>query len=90
MESPREETPGEVVLRDGRSYKSYRGMGSVAAMKEGSHDRYFQDLKNKKNIAERLLNEALSRQSSGEEAPSAQLDQLLKALAADENFMVED
>ena len=34
-----EETPGEVVLRDGRSYKSYRGMGSDAAMKEGSHDR---------------------------------------------------
>jgi len=45
-----EETPGEVVLRDGRSYKSYRGMGSVAAMKEGSHDRYFQDLKNKKKL----------------------------------------
>ena len=45
-----EETPGEVVLRDGRSYKSYRGMGSVAAMKEGSHDRYFQDLKSSKKL----------------------------------------
>ena len=45
-----EETPGEVVLRDGRSYKTYRGMGSLAAMKKGSHDRYFQDLKNKKKL----------------------------------------
>ena len=45
-----EETPGEVVLRDGRSYKSYRGMGSVAAMQKGSHDRYFQDLKSKKKL----------------------------------------
>ena len=45
-----EEAPGEVVLRDGRSYKTYRGMGSIAAMKKGSHDRYFQDLKNKKKL----------------------------------------
>ena len=45
-----EETPGEVVLRDGRSYKSYRGMGSLAAMEKGSHDRYFQDLQTKKKL----------------------------------------
>ena len=45
-----EETPGEVVLRDGRSYKTYRGMGSIAAMKKGSHDRYFQDLQTKKKL----------------------------------------
>ena len=38
-----EESPGEVVLWEGRSYKSYRGMGSVAAMKSGSSDRYFQN-----------------------------------------------
>ena len=37
-----EEAPGETVLYQGRSYKSYRGMGSLAAMKEGSADRYFQ------------------------------------------------
>ncbi len=37
-----EEAPGEVILYQGRSYKSYRGMGSIAAMKEGSRDRYFQ------------------------------------------------
>jgi IMP dehydrogenase len=37
-----EESPGEVVLADGRTFKSYRGMGSIGAMKEGSKDRYFQ------------------------------------------------
>ncbi|HEY7803106.1 MAG TPA: IMP dehydrogenase, partial [Orrella sp.] len=38
-----EESPGEVVLFQGRSYKSYRGMGSLGAMADGSADRYFQD-----------------------------------------------
>jgi len=38
-----EESPGETILYEGRQYKSYRGMGSVAAMQEGSKDRYFQD-----------------------------------------------
>ena len=37
-----EEAPGEVILYQGRSYKSYRGMGSISAMKDGSRDRYFQ------------------------------------------------
>jgi len=38
-----EEAPGEVELYQGRSYKAYRGMGSLGAMKEGSSDRYFQE-----------------------------------------------
>lgn len=38
-----DEAPGEVVLRQGRSYKTYRGMGSLAAFKEGYKDRYFQE-----------------------------------------------
>jgi IMP dehydrogenase len=38
-----EEAPGEVILYQGRSYKSYRGMGSLGAMTEGSAERYFQD-----------------------------------------------
>jgi IMP dehydrogenase len=38
-----EEAPGEVELFQGRSYKSYRGMGSLGAMQQGSKDRYFQD-----------------------------------------------
>jgi len=41
-----EEAPGEVELFQGRSYKSYRGMGSLGAMKEGSSDRYFQESSN--------------------------------------------
>ena len=38
-----EESPGETVLYEGRSFKTYRGMGSLAAMKDGSGDRYFQE-----------------------------------------------
>jgi len=38
-----EEAPGEMVLLEGRKFKTYRGMGSVQAMEEGSKDRYFQD-----------------------------------------------
>lgn len=39
-----EEAPGEIELYQGRSYKSYRGMGSLGAMQKGSSDRYFQDM----------------------------------------------
>jgi IMP dehydrogenase len=38
-----DESPGETILYQGRSYKVYRGMGSLGAMKEGSRDRYFQE-----------------------------------------------
>src|SRR5690606_9206262 len=38
-----EESPGETILLEGRKYKSYRGMGSIGAMQQGSKDRYFQD-----------------------------------------------
>jgi IMP dehydrogenase len=38
-----EESPGETIIYEGRKYKSYRGMGSVEAMQDGSKDRYFQD-----------------------------------------------
>lgn len=41
-----EEAPGEIELFQGRSYKSYRGMGSLGAMQKGSSDRYFQDAEN--------------------------------------------
>lgn len=48
-----EESPGEVVLYKGRSYKVYRGMGSIGAMHSGSRDRYFQDnLESKKLVPE--------------------------------------
>ena len=39
-----EESPGETILYNGRRYKSYRGMGSLEAMQQGSKDRYFQDV----------------------------------------------
>ena len=47
-----DEAPGEMVLYQGRSYKSYRGMGSVEAMESGSKDRYFQQNKaiNERNL----------------------------------------
>ncbi|MCD5363096.1 IMP dehydrogenase [Chromobacterium aquaticum] len=51
-----EEAPGEVELFQGRSYKSYRGMGSLGAMSQGSSDRYFQD--NEGNV-EKLVPEGI-------------------------------
>ena len=48
-----DESPGEMILWEGRSYKSYRGMGSISAMKSGSSDRYFQKgTQNKKLVPE--------------------------------------
>jgi IMP dehydrogenase len=49
-----EESPGETILYEGRSYKSYRGMGSIGAMQQGSRDRYFQsnERENSKLVAE--------------------------------------
>ena len=45
-----EESPGEMILWEGRSYKSYRGMGSISAMKVGSKDRYFQSKSDNKKL----------------------------------------
>ncbi|PLX58114.1 MAG: IMP dehydrogenase [Vibrio alginolyticus] len=50
-----EEAPGEVILYNGRSYKSYRGMGSLGAMSQGSSDRYFQS----DNAADKLVPEGI-------------------------------
>jgi IMP dehydrogenase len=48
-----DETPGDIILYEGRSFKSYRGMGSIEAMKEGSRDRYAQeDVDENKLVAE--------------------------------------
>lgn len=43
------ESPGELLIYEGRQYKSYRGMGSVEAMKAGSKERYFQDMESETN-----------------------------------------
>jgi len=47
-----EESPGETILYEGRSYKTYRGMGSIGAMQQGSSDRYFQNRESGKLVAE--------------------------------------
>jgi len=51
------ESPGETIIYEGRKFKSYRGMGSVEAMKEGSKDRYFQDVEDdiKKLVPEGIV-----------------------------------
>ena len=51
------ESPGETIIFEGRKYKSYRGMGSVEAMKKGSKDRYFQDVEDdiKKLVPEGIV-----------------------------------
>ena len=51
-----EEAPGEVILYQGRSYKSYRGMGSLGAMQQGAADRYFQDAS---SAAEKMVPEGI-------------------------------
>ena len=51
-----EEAPGETILYQGRSYKLYRGMGSIGAMKDGAADRYFQD---PANNADKLVPEGI-------------------------------
>ncbi|MFN8292260.1 MAG: IMP dehydrogenase [Chitinophagales bacterium] len=52
-----DESPGETIIYEGRKFKSYRGMGSVEAMKEGSKDRYFQDVEDdiKKLVPEGIV-----------------------------------
>ena len=56
-----DESPGEIELYQGRSYKSYRGMGSLGAMQQGSSDRYFQELEAEDPIAaaEKLVPEGI-------------------------------
>src|SRR3954454_15380970 len=56
-----DESPGEIELYQGRSYKAYRGMGSLAAMQQGSSDRYFQELEKEDPIAaaEKLVPEGI-------------------------------
>jgi IMP dehydrogenase len=74
-----DETPGEVFLYQGRSYKSYRGMGSVAAMSRGSADRYFQqDIKD----TLKLVPEGIEGQVAYKGKASTVLHQLVGGLRA--------
>jgi IMP dehydrogenase len=57
-----EEAPGETILYQGRSYKSYRGMGSIGAMQKGSADRYFQEGAATGNTSAKLVPEGIEGQ----------------------------
>jgi len=63
-----DESPGETIIYDGRKYKTYRGMGSVEAMKEGSKDRYFQDVEEdvKKLVPEGIVGRVPYKGTLGE------------------------
>jgi IMP dehydrogenase len=73
-----DESPGEVFLYQGRSYKSYRGMGSVGAMARGSADRYFQ----KEVSSEKLVPEGIEGQTPYKGPISPVLHQMVGGLRA--------
>jgi IMP dehydrogenase len=74
-----EEAPGEIELYQGRSYKSYRGMGSLAAMQKGSSDRYFQDAENN---ADKLVPEGVEGRLPYKGPVTAIIHQLMGGLRA--------
>jgi len=76
-----EEAPGETELYQGRSYKSYRGMGSLGAMQEGSADRYFQDSEGE-DSPEKLVPEGIEGRVPYKGALSAVVQQLMGGLRA--------
>jgi IMP dehydrogenase len=73
-----DEAPGEIILYQGRSFKSYRGMGSVGAMARGSADRYFQ----KEASQDKLVPEGIEGQVPYKGVVSAVLHQLVGGLRA--------
>ena len=79
-----EEAPGEVELFQGRSYKSYRGMGSIGAMEKGSSDRYFQD---KDAGAEKLVPEGIEGRVPYKGPLSAIIHQLLGGIRASMGYV---
>lgn len=78
-----DEAPGEVELYQGRSYKSYRGMGSLGAMAQGSKDRYFQD----EVDAEKLVPEGIEGRVPHKGALTAVLHQLMGGLRSSMGYM---
>jgi len=79
-----EEAPGEVELFQGRSYKSYRGMGSIGAMQKGSSDRYFQD--NTAN-ADKLVPEGIEGRVPYKGSVFAVVHQLMGGLRASMGYV---
>jgi len=79
-----EEAPGETVLYQGRSYKSYRGMGSLGAMQKGSSDRYFQE--NEANV-EKLVPEGIEGRVPYKGPVAAVIHQLMGGLRSSMGYL---
>jgi IMP dehydrogenase len=79
-----EEAPGETVLFQGRSYKSYRGMGSLGAMKDGAADRYFQE--SDANV-EKLVPEGIEGRVPYKGAVTAVIHQLMGGLRSSMGYV---
>ena len=79
-----EEAPGEVELFQGRSYKSYRGMGSIGAMQKGSSDRYFQD---SENNADKLVPEGIEGRVPYKGSVISVIHQLMGGLRASMGYV---
>ncbi len=79
-----EEAPGEIELFQGRSYKSYRGMGSVGAMQKGSSDRYFQDTEGN---ADKLVPEGIEGRVPYKGSVLAVIHQLMGGLRASMGYV---
>ena len=80
-----EEAPGEVELFQGRSYKSYRGMGSLGAMQQGSSDRYFQD--NENGNQDKLVPEGVEGRVPYKGSVLAVIHQLMGGLRASMGYL---
>ena len=78
-----EEAPGETVLFQGRSYKSYRGMGSLGAMQQGSADRYFQE----DGAAEKLVPEGIEGRVAYKGPVGAVIHQLMGGLRSSMGYV---
>jgi IMP dehydrogenase len=80
-----DESPGEMILYQGRSFKEYRGMGSIGAMRRGSRDRYFQDefdLEAGPDGAEKLVPEGIEGRVAHKGSVAAMIHQLVGGLRA--------
>ena len=83
-----EEAPGEIELFQGRSYKSYRGMGSIGAMQKGSSDRYFQDnITDTQGNADKLVPEGVEGRVPYKGSVIAVIHQLMGGLRASMGYV---
>jgi IMP dehydrogenase len=80
-----DESPGEIILYQGRSFKEYRGMGSLGAMRRGSRDRYFQDefdIESGSDGADKLVPEGIEGRVAHKGSVAAMIHQLMGGLRA--------